>query len=203
MIDSMLQNPMALTLIVFVVGVSYLLWKKHRQKQIVRRICEKYIHVLAKKRAQLLVEDDYGDLDADKWIREARRFFAKKVEPHLDKRWDRWVSGKVIGRIIEDAVVDYQEEHTELFQYDESMGGVEYEHYCAEILRRSGWNATVSTASNDQGVDIFAKKNHLSVAIQCKKYSKPIGNKAVQDRDWETAYLIDQISNLKDLRPRS
>jgi restriction system protein len=68
-----------------------------------------------------------------------------------------------------------------LFQYDESIDGIEYEHYCADILRKSGWIASVSKASNDQGVDIIASNQRLSVAIQCKKYSNPVGNKAVQE----------------------
>lgn len=33
----------------------------------------------------------------------------------------------------------------------------------------------------DQGVDVIAEKNGLRVAIQCKLYSKPVGNKAVQE----------------------
>ena len=175
------KNPMLFVIIAVAIWFLHRRWKTHRQRKIVRDLSEKYQHVLAKKRAQLLVEDDYGDLDTDKWIKEAQSFFSKKIEPHLDKKWETYVSGQEVGSIIEDAALDYQERQPDLFQFDESMDGIEYEHYCADILRRCGWVASVSKASNDQGVDILASNHRLSVAIQCKKYSNPVGNKAVQE----------------------
>ena len=90
------------------------------------------------------------------------------------------VSGEDVFEIIDDAARNYQDLRSDLFQYDESMDGIAYEHYCADILRRSGWKALVSKASNDQGVDILASNQRKIVAIPCKKYSNPVGNKAVQ-----------------------
>ena len=176
-----LFGPFNFLLILVVVWFLHGRWKKHTQRKIVRNLSEKYQQVLAKKRAQLLVEDDYGDLDPDKWNKEVQSFFTKKIEPYLDEKWEKHISREEVGRIIERAALDYQEHRPELFQYDESMDGIEYEHYCADILQRSGWDATVSKASGDQGVDIFASNQRLSVAIQCKKYSNPVGNKAVQE----------------------
>ena len=114
--ESFLQNPMSFVIIAVAIWFLHRLWKTYSQRKIVRDLSAKYQHVLAKKRAQLLVEDDYGDLDPDKWINEAQGFFSKKIEPHLDKKWEKYISGKKIGSIIEDAALDYQERQPDLFQ---------------------------------------------------------------------------------------
>ena len=59
--------------------------------------------------------------------------------------------------------------------------GIEFEHWCAAQLKKTGWTATVSQASGDQGSDILASKGDIVVCIQCKRYSKPVGNTAVQE----------------------
>jgi restriction system protein len=59
--------------------------------------------------------------------------------------------------------------------------GIEYELYCAEALRRGGWDARLTTATGDQGTDIIAERGGKRVVVQCKFYSKPVGNKAVQE----------------------
>jgi restriction system protein len=48
-------------------------------------------------------------------------------------------------------------------------------------LRQAGWEANVTQGSGDQGVDILAEKAGHSLAIHCKKYGIPVGNKAVQE----------------------
>jgi len=65
--------------------------------------------------------------------------------------------------------------------FHEDMDGIEYEHFCADILREDGWKVQVLPASNDHGADLIAQKNKITVAIQCKRYSKPFGNSAVQE----------------------
>jgi restriction system protein len=62
-----------------------------------------------------------------------------------------------------------------------NMSPEEFEHYCAAVLRERKWDARVTPASGDQGVDIVADKRGLRIVIQCKKYSKPVGNRAVQE----------------------
>lgn len=61
------------------------------------------------------------------------------------------------------------------------MTGFEYEKFCAKELKRKGfYDIKVTRKSGDQGVDIIASKLGSRYAIQCKCYSYPIGNKAVQ-----------------------
>jgi hypothetical protein len=59
--------------------------------------------------------------------------------------------------------------------------GIDFEHWCARELEEQGWSVTVSKASGDQGIDVVASKQSMCVAVQCKRYSTPIGNKAVQE----------------------
>lgn len=62
------------------------------------------------------------------------------------------------------------------------MDGYIFEKQCAELLRTKGYrNVTVTKASGDQGVDIIAYKGAKKYAIQCKYYSSPVGNNAIQE----------------------
>lgn len=63
----------------------------------------------------------------------------------------------------------------------DNMGGFEFEHFCADILSKNGFeNVEVTQSSGDHGIDILAEKYGISYAIQCKCYSSNIGNAAVQ-----------------------
>jgi restriction system protein len=68
--------------------------------------------------------------------------------------------------------------------YSDSSGidGHNYEYHCAELLRRKGFSkVSVTRGSGDQGIDIIAYANKRKFGIQCKYYSKPVGNSAVQE----------------------
>ncbi len=58
---------------------------------------------------------------------------------------------------------------------------LDYERYVSDSLKNLGFTARTTKASGDQGADVLAEKNGVSFAIQCKMYSKPVGNKAVQE----------------------
>ena len=61
------------------------------------------------------------------------------------------------------------------------MSPTDYERLCAELLKRAGWTATLTPSTGDQGADIIAEKNGRRLALQCKLYGRPVGNKAVQE----------------------
>lgn len=69
------------------------------------------------------------------------------------------------------------------FSHKETVtNGIEYEQYCANYLNRHGYrNAKVTKASGDHGVDVIAYKRGKKYAVQCKYYSSPVGNKAIQE----------------------
>ena len=61
------------------------------------------------------------------------------------------------------------------------MSGEEYEIFCQELIIDEGWEVSRTPKSNDQGVDLIATISDNKVCIQCKRYSNPVGNKAVQE----------------------
>ena len=69
---------------------------------------------------------------------------------------------------------------TEL-KYIDNMNGIEFEKYITELFIKLGYDALTTKASNDDGVDVIAEKGGIKYAIQCKNYSQPVGNKAVQE----------------------
>lgn len=64
----------------------------------------------------------------------------------------------------------------------DKMNGWKFENFCADVLKKNGYdNVNVTPGSGDQGVDITAERDGIRYAIQCKRYSQPVGNKAVQE----------------------
>ncbi len=68
------------------------------------------------------------------------------------------------------------------FTQIDQMDGHQFEYYCAELLRKNGFeNVEITKGSGDQGIDILAHKDGIRYAIQCKCYSSDLGNKPVQE----------------------
>lgn len=64
----------------------------------------------------------------------------------------------------------------------DEMEGLDFEYYCADLLRCHGFvEVEVTRGSGDYGIDILAQKDGVTYAIQCKRYSAPVGIKAVQE----------------------
>lgn len=62
------------------------------------------------------------------------------------------------------------------------MDGFEFEHRCAALLKTKGYHrVSVTKQSGDQGIDVIAHKAGRKYGIQCKYYSSPVGNKAIQE----------------------
>lgn len=65
----------------------------------------------------------------------------------------------------------------------DDLSGIEFEHFVAKkLLPNMGFHNIKRTQDSvDFGVDVLASKNGYNYAIQCKRYSKPVGVKAVQE----------------------
>lgn len=62
------------------------------------------------------------------------------------------------------------------------LDGHEYEYECAKLLKKRGFSKVyVTKGSGDQGVDVIAYANGKKYGIQCKYYSSPVGNSAIQE----------------------
>src|SRR5215211_69111 len=67
------------------------------------------------------------------------------------------------------------------FETVRAMSGSQFELYVAGLLRAMGHNTRVLGGSGDQGVDLIVDYFGERVAVQCKNYAKPVGNKPVQE----------------------
>ncbi len=76
--------------------------------------------------------------------------------------------------------VEYQKALLD-FRWHERMSPTEFERCCADYLNLRGWVSETTKGSGDQGADVLARKAGHLLVLQCKKYAKPIGNKAVQE----------------------
>lgn len=64
----------------------------------------------------------------------------------------------------------------------EEMEGHEFEYFCADLLKRRGFTEVeVTKGSGDYGIDILAQRDGVTYAVQCKRYTAPVGVKAIQE----------------------
>ena len=85
-------------------------------------------------------------------------------------------------RKLEDINHTNHEKHYINIKSLNSLTGSEFENYCSDILSDNGFvNIQLTKGSGDHGIDITAYKDGEKYAIQCKRYSGSVGNKAVQE----------------------
>ncbi|MBG0793983.1 restriction endonuclease [Methylocystis sp. H62] len=128
--------------------------------------------------------DPYGNLKPEKWLKEIDYFISNNLFLGLDSDYDRFVAAERAPELtdyVESTVASKTELEPRHQAFRDEMTPIDYEHYCAEELNRSGWDARVTMASRDQGVDVIAQKSGIRLAVQCKLYRSPVGNKAVQE----------------------
>lgn len=126
--------------------------------------------------------DKYGIEDKSGWHAE-REYFIKNV---LARE-----ASPIVKRLIADGKFNYSIHETieksianadfEIATLPPDITPERFEVLCMEVFRASGWNATTTKASGDQGADVIAERDSLIVVVQCKLYGTPVGNKAVQE----------------------
>lgn len=65
--------------------------------------------------------------------------------------------------------------------YWRGMDGIRFEREIALLYSKLGYKATLTSHSNDQGVDIFLKKEQQNIIVQCKAHNKKIGPAVVRE----------------------
>lgn len=191
-IKFLLNNPIIAGVIAIAVGI--VIWvviqnKRNKREKYKKFIEESRSYLLQKikehektlgiKRNQILRQNDYGHIDQkqrDEWNKEIRTFLTSIQFPSLDL----FPVNEKLDFI--NMVDTWAKEASQNLVYDaEKVTPREYEAMCADILRDAGWEARLTKGSGDQGVDIVAQKNGKNVVLQCKRYSYPVGNSAVQE----------------------
>lgn len=154
-----------------------------RMRNKATELVDQHIQSLIRRRAQLVRKDVYGGVQREKWVREINYFIDNQLTPTLNAR-DRAALAQHKSSVVSmiDVQVQRAAQDIPLFaQFDDKMSPVDFELFCAEQLKQSGWDAQITKASRDQGVDVIAEKNGLRIVLQCKLYTRPVGNKAVQE----------------------
>lgn len=137
---------------------------------------------------QLVRYGDYGQLIIEDWEKE-KKFFITNVAFRFTKLAESEY------KCLEDYFDYYfhklqnahEKEHPEKYKSKDAISsetvytGEDYEVYIANILKQANFKIKQTPKTGDQGVDLIAIKNDTTIAIQCKLYSKPVGNKAVQE----------------------
>jgi restriction system protein len=184
-----------------------------------------HMPTLIVKRRQTVYKDHYGIEKLERWYAEIDYFIDNVLIGddqvseflYLSKdRLEQQSSGGRLRYLITEIQSQTRQAARDLIEYrvtkamaengdDESlvsvdeMDPIDFEHYCAEILRSSGWDAQVTQASGDQGIDIIARLGSVKGVFQCKKYGQPVGNSAVQEiiagKIFEQALFAAVVSN--------
>lgn len=63
----------------------------------------------------------------------------------------------------------------------DSMDGVQFEEYLKLLFASKGYQVKGTTVTGDFGADLLLKKEGIKTVVQAKRYSKPVGIKAVQE----------------------
>ena len=178
-IYSIITVVIAIYLLRFLIRVMQIIWVRSR----VHVITAQQLDALIRRRMQLVQNDAYGKPRTDRWLKELDYFLGQYVLPSLSRIQKKILHEQhdALLRLIDAKVVAASESKRLALEFSDHFTPSEFETYCAEVLRRRGWNARVTQQSRDQGVDIIATKSGLRIVLQCKLYSNPVGNKAVQE----------------------
>jgi len=171
--------------------LKYRRWRKcHRAMAAGKKLISSLAERLQIRRKQLVYQNIYGTTIYDKWEREKKEFMQREMLNCLRERgyeayFERVSDGlsQYIDKVAFDEstpVVAEVKKPTSPDVYSPDMDPFDYERYCGLILRQAGWEAIVTSESGDQGADIVATRGRLRLVVQCKLYSRPVGNDAVQ-----------------------
>lgn len=156
--------------------------RAQRVREQVVVITKQHAATLARKKKQLLIADEYGVVDSSLWTKEMHRFHVNVVQPQVLNPNGAQSSDEAIAMVIEEILKECPTANLPpKIGFSEAMNPYEYEHFCAAILSGDGWNARATKAGGDQGSDVIAEKDGLKIVLQCKLYTQPVGNRAVQE----------------------
>ena len=149
-------------------------------------IIENNIKIVAAAYRSSVTSNSFGKKNYNKFIPELAEFIEdnskvlKKIRKFYEENYETYEIN-----FTNDSVIEFIEnEIEELYQnadYTDEIDPFEYEHYCAEQFKKNGWIAEATQGSSDQGVDVKASKDGIDLVAQCKRFAKPVGNKAVQE----------------------
>lgn len=156
------------------------------RKQHLNRLFQQHKAQLVRNFNRTVIPNEYGAVDAksiERWRNEILRFldsinlpkYLFKKQQHLEEAIE------YINQLTQNHIRELEEQSDVSVNFEGITDPNIYEIACAKELKIYGWQAQVSPVGADQGIDVRANKEGLNVVIQCKLYSNPVGNKAVQE----------------------
>ena len=154
----------------------------------------RYVEILSKKYSQLTYLDDYGTREYGSFYSEIDSFLSKTI-PELNADHREVAKGIVVNLVEKFTMTNENGANG----FDVNMSPVDYEIHCANAFSHAGWFTSVTPKTGDQGADVVIKHGDLTGVIQCKLYSQPVGNSAVQEviaaREYYKASFAIVVSN--------
>lgn len=153
------------------------------------KIAHQHEATLVRKKIQGVITDEYKRQDDSKWKNDFRYFcdHILREDPSFAEALNTFLA------LTKNDDIDHEQIHREIYSHIETKiesanlktslpyhTGQDYELFCKAELLNSDWIVQTTPHTGDQGVDLVAEKDGVRVAIQCKFYSSPIGNAAVQ-----------------------
>ena len=170
--------------------VAYTWWVLRRRARFVaiaREVTERHARLLGVKQKQLVIHDGYGNYELQPWIDHVDYFIANVIlreartrglpTTKAQKGTPLW---STLTRTLL-ATLHARDETTGPIADADIISGEHYETLCRNLLQVRGWRVETTPVTGDQGADLIAEADGCRVVIQCKFYSKPVGNKAVQE----------------------
>jgi restriction system protein len=143
-----------------------------------------HLETLARRRLTLVKTDPYGLVDEAPWRKEYRYFIDKLVMPQLSASERGAIAFRreaLFDELIAAPVCQRTQALEASLAMAKDLSPAEFEHWCSMALHTAGWKARATGTSGDQGADVIAEKNGVTIVLQCKLHRSAIGNKAVQE----------------------
>ena len=153
-------------------------------RRAIRSLVNPHVETLARRKLALIKTDPYGIVDEEAWRREYRHFIDKIVLARLSSRQRAAIAYRRSAMLDELVGLPVERRRRELrasLDLPSDISPAEFEQWCCATLREAGWSARATGACGDQGADVMAAKDGISVVLQCKLHKSAIGNKAVQE----------------------
>ncbi len=62
-----------------------------------------------------------------------------------------------------------------------SMNAVAFKEFTVSLFREIGYTVEITPETGDNGIDLLLRKNNQLIAVQCKRWSAPVGEPVVRD----------------------
>ncbi|MBO7332226.1 MAG: restriction endonuclease [Alphaproteobacteria bacterium] len=179
----------SIALFLFVNGTEKMITKRKQIKykilQEAKEIIDRHFDALYTNFSRSRYQDEYGYWHDERWNKELSYFFENVFFQELSEDGQKSVKDKFkYEEFFSDYFYTKVQEEAEFIsggELDEIETGEDFEDFIMDILKKKGFKVKKTPKTGDQGVDLIVRAGTDKIAIQCKFYSQPVGNKAVQE----------------------